>query len=117
MSDRPSHKQIGRRGFLAVAAAGPTLGVALSTPPPIIDTHVHLFDTRRPEGIPWPEKKDTLLYRPALPDRFRKIAVPLGVRGYIAVEASPRLEDNQWVLDTGSDDPYFVGTVGNLLAG
>jgi len=115
--DRPSLKQIGRRRFLAVAAAGPTLGIARSTPPPIIDTHMHLFDTRRPGGIPWPEKKDTLLYRPALPDRFRKIAVPLGIRGYIEVEASPRLEDNEWVLKTGADDPYFLGTVGNLHAG
>jgi len=78
---------------------------------------MHLFDTRRPGGIPWPEKKDTLLYRPALPDRFRKIAVPLGIRGYIEVEASPRLEDNEWVLKTGADDPYFLGTVGNLHAG
>ena len=41
---------------------------------PIIDTHIHLFDTRRPQGVPWPDKKDAILYQPALPDRYRKIA-------------------------------------------
>jgi L-fuconolactonase len=29
---------------------------------PIIDTHIHLFDPRRPQGIPWPKKDDELLY-------------------------------------------------------
>lgn len=84
---------------------------------PIIDAHMHLFDTRRPGGVPWPEKTDTLLYRPALPERFRRVAVPFGVKGYIEVEASPLLEDNQWVLDIGEKDPLFLGTVGNLNAG
>jgi L-fuconolactonase len=107
---------INRRSFIALAAAS-TVETAQADTTPIIDTHMHMFDTRRPGGVPWPEKKDTLLYRPALPDRYRAIAAPLGVRGYIEVEASPLLEDNQWVLNTGAKDPYFLGTVGNLRAG
>ena len=84
---------------------------------PIIDTHIHLFDTRRPQGVPWPAKDNAALYKPALPDRLRKIAIPHGVNGAIEVEASPWLEDNQWVLDVAAKDTFIVGTVGNLEPG
>jgi len=81
---------------------------------PIIDTHIHLFDPGRPQGVPWPPKDNAVLYHAALPDRYRKIAVPLGVVGAIEVEASPWLEDNQWVLDVAAKDTIIVGTVGDL---
>ncbi len=84
---------------------------------PIIDTHIHLFDPRRPRGIPWPPKNDSILYKPALPDRYRKLIAELGVVGAIEVECSPLLEDNQWVLDVASKDTIIVGTVGNLEPG
>ena len=81
---------------------------------PIIDCHIHFFDVGRPQGVPWPEKSDKVLYKTALPDRYRKIAVPLGIVGAIEVEASPWLEDNQWVLDIAAKDTIVVGTVGDL---
>jgi predicted TIM-barrel fold metal-dependent hydrolase len=84
---------------------------------PIIDTHIHLFDPRRPQGVPWPAKDDKVLYKPALPDRYRKIATPFGVVGAIEVEASAWVEDNQWVLDVAARDPIIVGTVGDLEPG
>jgi predicted TIM-barrel fold metal-dependent hydrolase len=84
---------------------------------PIIDTHIHLFDTARPQGVPWPAKDNEILYRPALPGRYRALARPLGVLGAIEVEASPWLEDNQWVLDVTAQDSLIVGTVGNLEPG
>jgi predicted TIM-barrel fold metal-dependent hydrolase len=101
---------------MAAAAAlhRPCLNAA---PIPIIDCHIHLFDPARPQGVPWPDKGNAVLYRPALPERYRKIAVPLGVTGAIKVEASPWLEDNQWVLDVAAKDPIIVGVVGNLEAG
>lgn len=83
----------------------------------MIDTHIHLFDPRRPQGVPWPAKNNAVLYQPALPDRFRKIAAPFGVAGAIEVECSPWLEDNQWVLDVAEKDEIIVGTVGNLEPG
>ena len=101
---------------MAGGIASPGLG-APAAPIPIIDTHIHLFDPRRPEGVPWPEKTDTVLYKPALPDRYRKIAAPLGIVGAIEVEASPWLEDNQWVLDVAAKDTIIVGTVGDLEPG
>ncbi|HLN02883.1 MAG TPA: amidohydrolase family protein [Bryobacteraceae bacterium] len=105
-----------RRTFLASAAAT-LVGAAQSAPVPIIDTHIHLFDPTRPQGVPWPEKNDAVLYKPALPERYRNIAMPLGIKGAIEVEASPRLEDNQWVLDIAARNTIIVGTVGNLEPG
>jgi len=84
---------------------------------PIIDTHIHLFDISRPEGVPWPDKTNAVLYKSALPERYRKLAVPLGITGAIEVEASPWLEDNQWVLNTAAKDTIIVGTVGDLEPG
>jgi predicted TIM-barrel fold metal-dependent hydrolase len=106
------------RRTLLTAAAGTVLADAVQAASiPIIDTHIHLFDPRRPQGVPWPPKENKVLYQPALPDRYRKIAVPLGVAGAIEVEASPLLEDNQWVLDVATKDTIVVGTVGDLEPG
>ena len=87
---------------------------AQTAPISIIDTHIHLFDPRRPQGIPWPPKNDRKLYKPALPGRYLKVTKGLGVVGAIEVECSPWLEDNQWVLDIAAKAPVIVGTVGDL---
>jgi len=81
---------------------------------PIIDCHIHLFDTTRPQGVPWPAKDQAALYKPATMERYRKIAVPLGIVGAIEVEASPWFDDNQWVLDIAAKDKMLVGTIGDL---
>ncbi|MGA2267385.1 MAG: amidohydrolase family protein [Bryobacteraceae bacterium] len=107
-----------RRTFLGLAAGfalGNTRARAASIP--IIDTHIHLFDPTRPQGVPWPNKNNTVLYQPALPERYRKIAAPLGITGAIEVECSTWLEDNQWVLDVAAKDTILVGTVGDLEPG
>ena len=84
---------------------------------PIVDTHIHLFDTTRPQGVPWPDKKDAVLYKPALPGRYRKVTAGLGIVGAIEIECSPWLEDNQWVLDVAAKDSMIVGTIGDLEPG
>ena len=90
-----------------------TTQLAQALPPviPIIDTHIHMFDTRRPGGVPWPATTDTALYKPALPERYARIAGPLGVVGAIVVEASPLVSDNDWVLSRGREpsDPRRHG--------
>jgi predicted TIM-barrel fold metal-dependent hydrolase len=103
-----------RRTLLAGALA---IAAEAQTPVPIIDTHIHLFDPRRSQGVPWPPKDNAVLYQPALPDRYRKIASQLGVVGAIEVECSPWVDDNQWVLDIAAKDSIIVGTVGNLEPG
>src|SRR5678815_2466722 len=113
---RDTEKNLCRREFL-VGAAAFAAAWAQEPPIPIIDTHIHLFDTNRPGGVPWPPKDNAALYRPALPPRYRQLAEPLGIVGAIEVEASPLLEDNQWVLDVAKDEPILVGTVGHLDPG
>ncbi len=61
-----------RRAFVQSAAAG--IG-ALGLPTPlfpddanagVIDAHTHFYDPTRPQGVPWPNKSDALLYCPVL---------------------------------------------------
>lgn len=112
-----------RRELLKLAASAGVAcamkSIAAESPSaiPIIDSHIHLFDTERPGGVPWPEKSDTAIYQPALPDRYARIARPLGVVGAIAVEASPLAQDNDWVLHVAAANPIIVGAVGDLVPG
>ena len=80
---------------------------------PIIDSHLHLFDPRRPQGIPWPEPGNRL-YAAHLPADYWALAGPHNVIGAIAVEASPWRDDNRWLLHTLRSDPRMLGFVGNL---
>lgn len=122
-----------RREFLATAAkaaAGATLAAwapaSGAAPNPsatagdtfaVIDTHSHFYDPSRPQGVPWPPRDDKLLYRTVLPQDYRALPVPRPVTGTVVVEASPWVEDNQWVLDVAAKDPFIVGLVGNLPIG
>jgi predicted TIM-barrel fold metal-dependent hydrolase len=117
-----------RRTFLHTAASA-ACGLAAADPwqhalanaprEPRIDAHTHFYDPRRPGGIPWPSKGDTVLYRPVLPDDLWRVAPRL--TGTVVVEASPRLEDNQWILDLAETDQHtdqrIVGCVGHLTPG
>jgi L-fuconolactonase len=95
-------------GFTATASPAPAR---------IIDTHTHFYDPARERGVPWPAKTDSLLHRTVLPKHYRALQVPQKVDGTVVVEASPLVEDNQWILDLAKDDPFIVGLVGNLPVG
>lgn len=110
-----------RRGFLrnvplAAAAAAAGCGTLVG-PSGWIDTHTHFYDPGRPEGVDWPPQGDPVLHRPVLPDEYRRIAGPLGIRGTVVVEASPRETDNEWVLALAERDPFLLGLVGYLRPG
>jgi len=101
---------------LAAESPAPTGAKAI----PVIDTHIHLFDPFRPEGVPYPSAKNpahAVMYKTTLPSRYRPIAEPLGIVGAIEIECSSWLEDNQWVLDVAEKDDIMVGTVGHLTPG
>jgi predicted TIM-barrel fold metal-dependent hydrolase len=107
-----------RRECLALALGTASAALAKTARPiPAIDTHVHLYDPSRPQGVPWPSKDDKILYQTTLPDRYRQVTAGLGVVGLIEVECSPWFEDNQWVLDLAAHDSIIVGTVGHLDPG
>jgi L-fucono-1,5-lactonase len=109
---------VNRREFLTAVATLPLAVRAVeSAPAPIIDAHIHLFDRRRPQGVAWPPKDDPAPGISALPPRYRELVKPFGVVGAIVEEASPWLEDNQWVLDQIATDSILVGTVGFLDPG
>jgi predicted TIM-barrel fold metal-dependent hydrolase len=117
-------KNSNRRSFLQGAgaalltlSAGESAGNAAPVATPIIDTHIHFYDPRRKGGIPWPPSTDTVLYKPVLPALFDSTAIPVGVTGAVVIEASPRLEDNQWVLDLVKGNPHILAYVSNLDAG
>jgi len=80
----------------------------------LIDTHIHLYDTTRPNGVPWPPEDDKVLYKPHLPAEYSKLAKEAKVTGVVIVEASERLEDNTWVLNQVKGDPFYVALVGNI---
>ena len=84
---------------------------------PIIDTHIHLFDQTRPQGAPYAGGRppgSTAPTLPSYPPRYRALARPLGIVGAIAVEASPWIEDNLWLLETAQTDTMIVGVIGDL---
>jgi predicted TIM-barrel fold metal-dependent hydrolase len=112
----PTTNDFARRTFLAAATAAATsTAKAQLADIPIIDTHVHLYDTTRPQGVPYPTGANTTTMPPkALPAVYRSVAQSLGIVGAIELEASPWIEDNLWILETIAPDSLFVGTIGNL---
>ncbi|MEQ8787825.1 MAG: amidohydrolase family protein [Pirellulaceae bacterium] len=127
-------QQFPRRMFLRTslgAAAALAIGPALESlaaedekeskefaePTTIIDTHTHFYDPSRKEGVPWPPKENKLLYRTVLPEHYQALPKPHPVAGTVIVEASERVEDNQWILDLAADEPFIVGFVGRLTPG
>jgi len=99
----------------ATAAAIEPIHGAAAVSIPVMDTHIHLFDPTRPGGVPWPDKTDTKLYRPALPARYTQLAQPHGVVGAIEVECSPWMADNFWVQDVCEKNEIMLGYIGDLL--
>jgi predicted TIM-barrel fold metal-dependent hydrolase len=102
---------LSRRSLLA-GAAYCAQAAAQTSAIPIIDTHIHFFDTTRPQGVPYGQNFPVGPI--ASPEVFKKTAVPLGVVGAIEVEASPWIEDNLWVINMSQADPIMVGVIGNL---
>jgi L-fuconolactonase len=90
---------------------------AAPQPARILDAHTHFYDPARQQGVPWPLKTETLLYRTVLPPEFVRMTQPLGVTGTIVIEASAWLEDNQWILDLAREHKVIAGFVGHLEPG
>ena len=105
---------IHRREFVGTCFASVAFGQQNQKQLEILDTHTHFYDPTRPQGVPWPGKQDSSLYRKVLPEDYKKIARPLGVIGTIIIEASPWVEDNQWLLDLAKDDAFIPAIIGNL---
>jgi len=91
------------------------LSSADTAPVPIIDTHIHLWDISRSEGLGWIKKDSQVLYRSFLPKEHEPIAHANLVRGVIVIQAGQSLPDNQWNLDiTAHNKLLYRGIIGNL---
>ena len=95
----------------ARAAASPVAAQGASIP--VIDTHVHIFDPRRPQGVPYagPKGQPPQI---ATPENYHQQIVGTGIVGAVIIEASPWIEDNLFILERANSDPVFVGVVGSL---
>lgn len=108
-----------RRHFLHTSLAAAAVSTTQASPVQptvasrIVDTHTHFYDPSRPGGVPWPPV-GSKLHRTVLPEHWRALANPLGIHETVIVEASPLVEDNQWILDLASQEKCIVGFVGNL---
>ena len=110
----------GETGALQAADAARQAPQAAGPSHPIIDTHIHFFQPSRPGGVPWPPPppaSDPLLYRDVLPAEYKAMAMANGVLASGVVEASPLVEDNQWILNLLGHDSFFPFFVGQLEIG
>ena len=98
---------------MAGAAAFAAAPVFADDAIPVIDTHVHLFDPTRPQGVPYAGPKGQPPQM-ASPENYHKQITGTGIVGAVIVEASPWIEDNLWILERANSDPVFVGVVGDL---
>ena len=81
----------------------------------VIDSHIHFFDTSRPEGVMWPPKTWKELYKPTFPKHFTEIAKVNNVKKAVVVQASNWVIDGQWNLDaTKNEAKFYAGIVCNL---
>ena len=96
---------------MAGAALSAPLAASAAADVPVIDTHIHLWDPTRPQGSPFNPPDRPRGLRVGV---YRDTSAPKGVVAAIAVEASPWVEDNLWLLEECGRDPIMVGAVGNL---
>ena len=108
-----------RRAFFeaGLGAFGLPLFAAETGPSKVIDAAVHFYDTSRPQGVPWPSQSSPILYKPTFPDRYLAAIKPFTVNGVIAIEASPWLEDNLWLLNVADQNPLIRAVVGHIQPG
>jgi len=54
---------------------------------------------------------------PAMPGRLEVLSRAFGICGCIAIECTPLLEDNDWLLRVADAHPFVLGVIGNLDPG
>ena len=110
------YSELNRRSFVTAGLALPMLAAA-AQPSRVLDVATHFYDTARPQGVPWPPKNLPVLYKPSFPARYLEAVKPYRVGGVVAIEASPWLEDNLWLLTLADHEPLIKAVVGNIAPG
>jgi L-fuconolactonase len=104
-----------KRAFqiLIVILANPLFGS--DTIVPRIDTHIHLYDTRREGSSTFLDPvKHEKIYFPHFASTFLDTAGPAGVNYAVVVEASQRREDNYWLMQHVDTSNALLAFIANL---
>ncbi len=102
-------------GYTEPKAADPPKKPAAAAALPTVDTHVHLWDIERRDGLGWIAADNKVLNKSFLPKDHRPLATANGVGAVVVVQAGQSLADNQWTLDvTAKEKALYRGVVGNL---
>jgi L-fuconolactonase len=109
---------VGSAALLGISEFARTESVATESilPFPIVDTHVHFWDTERLD-YPW-LKNSALLNRPYLPKDYDEAIGPVTVGKIIFVEAAcadvHTMDEVSWVTSLAKDDSRISGIVANV---
>lgn len=80
-----------------------------------IDAHIHIYDTSRKGSCTFLDPvKHAKIYSPHLPDDFTQVSQSTGVNYAIVVEASKRIEDNDWLIKIVNESDNMLAFIGNL---
>jgi predicted TIM-barrel fold metal-dependent hydrolase len=80
-----------------------------------IDTHIHLYDTRREGSAVFLDPvKHSKIYFPHFSSEFVEVAKPAGVDFAIVVEASQRREDNFWLMNQVDSADVLLAFIANM---
>lgn len=97
-------------GITSIKASHP-----LHVQSPRVDTHIHLYDTRREGSVAFlhPERHEQIYY-PHLAAQFSETASQAGVEFAVVVEASFRREDNFWLMQHVDTTDVLLAFIANL---
>ena len=80
-----------------------------------IDAHIHIYDPSREGSSTFLDPiKHAKIYAPHLPDDFAQVSQSTGVNYAIVVEASKRMEDNDWLIKIVNESDNMLAFIGNL---
>lgn len=83
-----------------------------------IDAHIHIYDTNRTGSCTFLDPvKHAKIYSPHLPHDFIQVSQSTGVNYAIVVEASTRIEDNDWLIKIVNESDNMLAFIGNLDPG
>lgn len=79
-----------------------------------IYAHIHIYDTSREGSCTFLDPVEhAKIYSPHLPDDFTQVSQSTGLNYAIVVEASKRIEDNDWLIKIENESDNMLAFLGN----
>jgi L-fuconolactonase len=80
-------------------------------PPPIIDTHIHIWDFLK-ANYSWLQGNNTILNRTYSIAELSEERIKAGITAGVLVQAANNFEDTDWMLDVAEREDWIAGVVG-----